>query len=106
MVHAGRIWNPEVLADLAGQTEGGKLIACEDQLGAHDHLIVTEFNQLLVGKSGSEPTLFIEFLIVGDVDLRDNSEDLSGRCNDGAVVQFTSQFYRCTEYYDHVSGDI
>ena len=83
----GGLRRPQVLADLHPDDQIGDLLTGPDQTVGQAHLLTAQSDQVVHILAGSEPPLLIKLPIVGQVDLRDQAQNLALLDQGSTVVQ-------------------
>ena len=74
---------PHVFADFHSEAAGR---CAEDEVPAQRHLLTAnQHGVVAMYVAGSEPALFVEFLVIGQVGLGDNPEDFSFLYDSGTI---------------------
>ena len=88
----GRRGHPEVLADLRRHHELGELQAREEQVGAHEHvLLAARGDEYGVHGARDEVAPLVELVVGGNVGLGHETENHAARGHRGAVVELAAR---------------
>ena len=99
-----RLGSPQVFTQLYSDGETGQRLAGEEHVGAEDRLLGAEGEEPVCGPSGGEPSLFVEFAVVGQMGLGDHAQNLTLVDDRRTVVELVVPADRQPDGSDHIQA--